>query len=106
MAKSQWIRNAKDWLRADDALARNPELRFVVEQAYRKGYVQGFYCAVDASQDGIDPFALGKVANLLWDWKEDIESEPVPTIGQAWTPPPTEVDRGIEGLIEELGDRR
>lgn len=92
-----------DWLRADDALAENPELRLMFERARREAYAQGFDTAVMAAFDGADPYHMLKVSNLVWDWKHSLESEPVPNYGGDWIQPPTERDRGIEGLLASPG---
>jgi hypothetical protein len=93
-----------DWLRADDALAENPELRLMLERARREGYTQGFDTAIAAAADGADPYLLQKVSNLVWAWKENLSSEQAPNYGTAWSQPPTERDRGVQGILESLAD--
>jgi hypothetical protein len=102
MSKNKKTHVFPDWLRADDALAENPELRRMFERARREAYTQGFDTAVMASSDGVGPYLLLKVSNLVWDWKHSLESEPVPNYGSDWTHPPTEREQGVAGLIESM----
>jgi hypothetical protein len=103
MSKNRKTHVFPDWLRADDALAENPELRLMFERARRDAYTQGFDTAVMTAFHGAHPYLLQKVSNLVCDWKHSLESEPVPNYGGDWTQPPTEREQGVEGLIESMG---
>jgi hypothetical protein len=105
MSKHKKTRVFPDWLRADDALAENGELRREVERAYRNGYFQGFWTASEAAFDGEEGATrhqLLKVSDAVFDWKHSVDAEEAPTYGTPWEPAPTERDRRIDGLLEDL----
>jgi hypothetical protein len=106
MSKHKKTRVIPDDLRADDALAENPELRLMFERARREAYTQGFDTAMQAACDGVDPYLLLKVSDFVWDWKANVESEDIPPYGTPWDPAPTERDRRIDGLLEDLEVRQ
>jgi hypothetical protein len=109
MSKHKGTRVFPDWLRADDALAENPELRREVERAYRNGYFHGFWTASEAAFDGEEGATrnqLLKVSDFVWDWKASVGSEEAPPYGTSWEPAPTERDQGIDGLLEDMEARQ
>lgn len=58
-----------NWVRLSDLPNSSPEVLAGIESAYRRGYTQGFWAAMEAMQDGASEKDLDEHFDDLREWR-------------------------------------